>query len=452
MTIDDYQKEGAEFLAKRNFALLADEMGLGKTAQAIIAADMIGAQRILVICPAVARVNWKREFYEFSIFDRDFTVCFGNGDRPAHNTIVSYEYATENYSRLMEMQWDLIIIDESHFIKEPTSKRTIAIYGKNGIIRATKRLWALSGTPAPNHAGELWPIVFTFGFTNLSYEDWVRKFCKHRTEYYYGKERVRIWGTLDSAAPLLRHILSKFSLRRRKSEVLKNLPPISYSDLYLEDRELPVTVEYDRQKFINEGRVLDEALSYSLNDDQASLVLEGLANSVSTLRKINGLKKVSSIIELVTQELNDGLYNKIIIFAVHRDVIEALKEGLKQFNPAVINGGVSHKVRQDGIDRFQNDYNCKVFIGQIIAAGTAITLTASNQVLMLEADWTPGNNAQAIMRAHRRGQTSPVFVRFAMLDNSIDTKVTKVYRRKAQELALIFDEQNTQGEMNEINN
>lgn len=448
MKIDEYQWIGAEFLASRRFALLADDMGLGKTAQAILAADKINAQRILVICPAVARVNWKREFYEFSIYDRDFSICFGASDWPTSNSIVSYDYATEHHTRLIEMSWDLIIIDESHFIKEPEAKRTVRIYGKEGIIRKTQRLWCLSGTPAPNHAGELWPMLFTFGVTRLGYQQWIDKFCNQRTRWIRSKPITQIFGTQDRSVPLLRSILSKVMLRRLKGEVLKDLPPISYMDYTVEAGPLPITIEFDKQKYLNERRVVEESISYTTNDEQAAMVLEGIAQSVATLRRVNGLKKVQSVIELITQELTDGAYEKIALFAWHREVIEALKEGFKQFNPAIINGAVSNNVRQDGIDRFQNDPQCRIFIGQVLSAGTAITLTASNQVGMVEWDWTPGNNAQAVMRCHRRGQKLPVFVRFFALEDSVDQKVAKVYRRKAQELTQIFD---IKGEENEIN-
>ena len=204
-------------MAERPFALLADDMGLGKTAQAILAADMVNAQRILIICPAVARLNWKREFHEFSIFDRDFVVCLRTMDRPGQSSVVSYDYAVANHSWLISMQWDLVIVDESHFLKEPTSKRTRVIYGIDGIIRKTKRLWCLSGTPAPNHAGELWPMLFTFGATRLSYEQWVKKFCNHRTVWYGNKPQLKIYGTQDGNAPLLKHILKNYTEGTRQN-------------------------------------------------------------------------------------------------------------------------------------------------------------------------------------------------------------------------------------------
>lgn len=445
-TIDEYQWIGANFLASKRFALLADEMGLGKTAQAIIAADTIRAERILVICPAVARINWKREFYEFSIYDRDFYVCTRLSDRPTPNTIVSYDFAVENHSGLIQMSWDLVIIDESHFIKEPEAQRTVKIYGKNGIIRKTKRLWCLSGTPAPNHAGELWPMLYTFGATSMGYSEWITKFCNVRTRWYGMRQVEQVYGTKDKSAPLLKHILSKVMLRRKVEDVMKDMPKLNIFDYTVEAAELPVTVEYDKQKYINEKRLAEEALGYV--EDQSVLILEALAQSIPTLRRINGLRTAYSVADLVAQELKDNAYPKIILFAWHREVIEVLIEKLKDFKPVSIYGGTSAEVRQKAIDDFQNDPHTRVFIGQLIAAGTAITLTAANQVGIVEPDYVPGVNAQAIKRAHRRGQIKPVFVRFFTIEDSIATKITRIFRRKAQELSAIFDE----GETNETNN
>lgn len=434
MKFDPYQFIGAEFLASKRFALLADDMGLGKTAQTVLAADMVRANKILVICPAVARVNWKREFNEFSIYDREFVVCYGSADWPGVCSVVSYDYATEHHSRLIQMQWDLIIIDESHFVKEPEAKRTVRIYGKDGIIRKTQRFWALSGTPAPNHAGELWPMLFTFGVTNLAYDKYVEKFCNGRVVYYGGKPKLKVLGTKKKAIPEIKAMLSKVMLRRLKEEVLKDLPPIKYVDVTVEPGNVELVWEY-----VKEENAVEKALSFARNDDDASLVLEGIADSVATLRRTNGLQKVHAAVEIVTHELNDWACDKIVIFAYHTEVIDKLKEGLKAFNPVVIRGGVSHKLRQEAIDNFQNDKDCRVFIGNILAAGTAITLTASCQVLFVEQDWVPGNNAQAAMRCHRRGQTRPVFVRCMGIADSIDEKISSVLRRKSQELTQIFD-------------
>lgn len=438
-TLSPYQIEGAEFLAKRPFALLADDMGLGKTAQLIHAADMVGAKKILVICPAVARINWQREFSEFSIYSRDFKVCTTLNDEITDNCIVSYEFATENYELLKGIPWDLVICDESHKIKEPEAKVTQRIYGKNGIIRVSDRLWCSSGTPAPNHAGELWPLLYTFGATTLTHEDFINRFCKTRPTFYGGKRGIKIDGTKAETFPEIKKILSGLMIRRLKKDVLKELPSVSFETVYVEGTPLPETIAIDLSIIKREEGYLVEAMAIA--GDQLAYVLDRIGSSVSVLRRYVGLQKVKSVAEMVKRELQDGAYEKIVIFAVHTDVIAHLKSELESFGAVVINGKTQPKDRQTAIDDFQNKKDCRVFIGNIKAAGQAITLTAAHQVLFVEKTWSPGEIAQAIDRVNRRGQTLPVTVRSAVLADSLDEKVDAVLTRKTKELTEIFNSQ-----------
>jgi len=433
--ISQYQIDGAYFLAQNRFALLADEPGVGKTLQAILASDMVNAKNILVICPAVARVNWRREFAEWSVFSSEFTVCFEIKDAHGDKTICSYEYATENFLELKTTPWDLIICDESHFIKEPTAKRTQRIYGKNGIIRSANRCWALSGTPASNHIAELWPLLFTFNVTNLTYDSFVERFCKTRPTFYGGKREEKIIGTRKDKVSEIKEMLSGVMLRRMKADVIEDLPSISFSQVSVEGTPLLEVINLDMTEVKKQEKLLN-------SQTDLAFAIESLGDSVSSLRRYVGLQKVAAVAQLVSQELKDGAYDKIGIFAIHTDVIANLKELLKPFNPVVVNGAVTPLMRQKAIDSFQTDPKTKVFIGNIKAAGTAITLTAAHQCLFLEQSWVPGENKQAADRFHRRGQKKSVTVRLASLADSIDEKVTAVLKRKTEELNQIFESGN----------
>jgi SWI/SNF-related matrix-associated actin-dependent regulator 1 of chromatin subfamily A len=171
-------------------------------------------------------------------------------------------------------------------------------------------------------------------------------------------------------------------------------------------------------------------------------MLEAMAKSVSTLRVLTGWQKVPEVLKLVKRELTDGEYDKIVIFAVHKIVVEQLREGFKKLkeHPVHIWGNTPPAVRDHRVKRFQNDPSCRIFIGNIQAAGTAITLTAAHQVLFVEQSWTPGDNIQAAMRCHRIGQTRPVLVRTVGLENSIDARVTDLLRRKSGMLCRMFNE------------
>lgn len=449
-----YQKEGIKWLAQQRFALLADEMGLGKSAQAVKACDLVKAERVLVICPAVARQNWIREFQKFSSVSRLLTAitkksALASVKNSQNSVVLSYDLA---HSSLADLNgpWDCLILDEAHYLKSIDAKRTKAVLGKDGLIHKAKRTWALSGTPTPNHPAELWPLLYTFGVTKLRYEQFVDRYCT----FYEAQHGRQITGARTGNIPELRQLISNVMLRRRKSEVMQELPPIFYSDVVVEAGLVDIGIEASFAHYIfpvDKTKELFQEL-----DQQRSLVksmvdtaglgkdgmaaLAAMAQSVSTLRRYVGLQKVQPVVDMITEELETGAYEKVVLFAVHRDVIEGLRAKLSKFKPVTIYGGTDPERRTRNIDKFQNNPKCKIFIGNIQAAGTAITLTAAHNVIFVEQDWVPGNNAQAAMRCHRIGQKNTVFVRFVGLADSIDEKVAQVLKRKTRDITAIFDE------------
>jgi SWI/SNF-related matrix-associated actin-dependent regulator of chromatin subfamily A-like protein 1 len=450
-----YQLEGAQWLSERKLALLADEMGVGKTAQVIRACDIIGAERILVLCPAVARINWTREFNRFSKQPRNFSLVMESrhSQKLLNLTVCSYDLATichrKNLELLSKESWDLLILDEAHYLKSPNAIRTKAVFGKTGLIRKSKRCWALTGTPAPNNPSELWVMLYTFGITNLRYDDFVERFCNG----FQGARGFQITGAKTSHIPELRGLLSKIMLRRKKEKVMKELPPIHFDHVTVEPGPVdldtdPWFVDYvfpeDRReelkkKLDHENTILKNVLEASHMGADGIKVLEAVSKSLSTLRRYTGLQKLKAVTELVTEEMTEGYYDKLVIFAIHVSIIEGLRLSLRKFNPVVLYGGTPAEKRQKRIDKFQHNPKCKIFIGNIQACGTAISLTASNQVLFVESDWTPAYNSQAAMRCHRIGQDKPVFVRFVGLADSLDEKINQVLKRKTRDLTAIFD-------------
>lgn len=447
-----YQVEGADFLAATRHALLADEMGLGKTVQAIRGLDRIRAHRALIIAPSVARINWLREFQMWSESKLDVTVLTTLGDAIPNSghVICSFDFAAENCERLCAHDWDALIIDEAHFLKSHDAKRAKAIMGVEGIIRKARRCWLMSGTPAPNHPGELWIMLFTFGVTKLKYDDFVNRYCVV-VPTQFGRKVV---SAKTDMIPELRQLLSKIMLRRLKKDVMKELPPISFGHVNVEpglvDLEiLPSFTQYfmptDRRAELGAELKRQQDLLSSVEANMKPNVADKLtavaaiADSVSTLRRYIGLQKCEPAIEIIKKELEAKAYEKIVIFAIHRDVIETMRVGLRDFGAVVLYGNTDPAKRQKNIDRFQNNPKCRVFIGNIMAAGTAITLTAAHHVTFIEQDWVPGNNAQAIMRCHRIGQENKVFVRFIVLDQSLDAKIGFIVKRKTEQLTQIFD-------------
>ena len=425
-----YQVEGAVWLAAQRGGLLADEMGLGKSAQAIVACDAINAERILVVCPASARINWEREFKRFSTQQRTTTVLSTGGKTPLGAlTICSYELATRKGTNtlLRAVNWDVLILDEAHYLKTPDAQRTHAVYGKKGLVRSAKRTYALTGTPAPNNASELWTLLYTFGATQLGYLNFIDRYC-------ITDQMGRVQGNNLFTIHELKQKMNKVMMRRMKTEVLKDLPPITFGDVTVEASPVNVARWFPNQPDLKAELAHQEAMVRAVLDQDE----EALGDThVTTLRRYTGLAKVPAAIEMLKTEFEGGL-DKIVVFAVHRDVVTLLKEGLSIFNPVVVFGGTSMADRQAAVDRFQKDPACRVFIGNVTSAGTAITLTAASNVLFVEASWTPADNAQAAMRVHRIGQSRPCLVRYVTLQGSIDEAVTAVLRRKTKDLAALF--------------
>lgn len=456
-----YQEEGAAFLAARKQALIADRMGLGKSCQAITACDMVGAMRILVICPAIARDNWQREFTRFSPMDRPVTIFRTGKDKPCATGvhITSFDLASDKKVRalLMAQRFDVLIIDEAHFIKSRKATRTKVIYGAycngvKGLSGNADYVWRLTGTPFPNNASELWTHLFSAGIYKGNYFDFERTFCSG----YQGDFGFVITGNRN--VPLLQEMLGEFMIRRTE---LKGLPPLTINTVIvpagkvciethylmdvLSDGKAAVLKEIERQAQAITGGLSTIRDTYNREDTlgnreaNALQLLEAMGVSAAKFRKYVALAKVPAIVETVTGELQGGEMRKVVIFAYHKTVIDQLHIDLKEFHPVKLFGGTPADKRQRHIDMFNDpDSECRVFIGQILAAGTAINLTVANELIFVEQDYVPGNNAQAVMRCHRIGQERKVRVRIFSLANTIDEHIEELLAKKMKLITEII--------------
>lgn len=413
-----YQADGVGFLAGASRALLADEPGLGKTIQAIRAADATDARNVLVICPASVRENWRREILRFSERKWDFHV-------------VSYDQATRGQ---VAMTPDTVILDEAHYLKNRKAKRTQAVYGKkcdgqSGIIAGAERVWALTGTPSPNDPSELWPLCNALfpDVVNGTQGWWgfVRRYCK-TIDTPFG---MKIVGGKNLEK--LRAAMAPHMLRRKKADVLTDLPPIRFDTLPLS----PAGGLKDLRQLESddETRTVVTKVLKAIESGEEPPVAE-----VSRLRRLIGLAKVKPVADFIADEL-DGGTGKVVVFAHHKDVMEGLAAALERFGVTGISGKTASLDRQKAVDRFQTDDGCRVFVGQINAAGTGITLTAASDVVFAESSWVPADNSQAAMRCHRIGQSESVLVRFAMLQGSLDEAIQQAVERKTAMLAELFD-------------
>ncbi len=426
MMLFPYQSHGVEFLSARDKALLADGMGLGKTAQAIVASNRVNAKTVVVICPAIARVNWRREFNMWGTGQNVFIESYDKVVRSAHVRQV-----------VEAMRPDVMILDEAHYLKNRTSKRSKALYGTyckgDGLVQFAKRVWLLTGTPAPNDVSELYPHLAALWPELLPGDKKHFTFMQRYVHTEATPFGLKILGNKKDTLPELRAKLSSVMLRRKAEEVLTDLPPIVWSDITVEAETI------DPQLACIEATPAVKALRAVLDDPEAELD-DAETVALATLRKLTGVAKAPVIAQMVADELASNAYEQIIIFAHHRDVLDILHNELRQFGVVRIDGSTSPILRQAAIDAFQTKDICRVFLGQIQACATAVTLHASNQVLFAEASWTPSDNLQAAKRAHRIGQTKPVFVRMVGLSGSIDEAVTRVLARKSRLIDEVIEE------------
>lgn len=435
-----YQKGGIAYSIKRKDVLIGDEMGLGKTIQALgILNASPEIKRALVVCPASLKLNWQREAEKWLVEKKPVFVLPSKGDLPGAGpvlVIVNYEIVPKR-KELFSGTWDIVIFDESHYLKNPKAQRTIATIGKGrkGGIPAKRRIF-LSGTPLLNRPVELWPVLEATGtFQNFWY--YAKRYCDAR-QSNYGWD-MNGASNLKELQTILRE---KLMVRRLKKDVLTELPAkrrqiLPWQPETREEKEaLKAEIEAIKaaKKAKTDMRTAEKEAVNGLKEVYSRTLAE-----IAVARHRTALVKLPRVIDLVTGLLEDGEVEKIIVFAHHLDVIKGLKDGLKDFRPVSLSGEDSIEARQAAVDAFQNDPSVKVFIGGIRAAGVGITLTAASTVIFAELDWTPGAMMQAEDRAHRIGQENSVLILHPLLNKSVDAKLAKTLIRKQEIIEKTLD-------------
>lgn len=396
MTLYPFQEEGSRWLAERNRAYLADFMGCGKTVQACDAARRVGAKSVLVICPASATENWRREWKEWGTQGVPFAPR-------------SFDYVRRN-DRIMG-QWDLVIIDEAHYCKSRNAKRTIAALD---VARKSRRVWLLSATPMPNHPGELWAplralwpeIPKALGLN--SHQQWMQHFCR----FVDTKFGPKVYGSknTDDLKPYLKQIM----LRRTIEEVGLQLPPLRV-DVSL----LP------KDPGINEDDDMHRALA-AMEREEAL----GDDAQMARLRRTLGEFKAPAIADILAEELRERQYPKIVVLAYHHSVLDVLRKKLSPFGVMGFDGSTPAQSRQFAIDVFRDDPSIRVFVAQQTAAGIAVNLQVASEIVLVEPSWSPDEDAQAISRIHRIGSTHPCRARIFAVAGTLDEAMQRVRASK----------------------
>lgn len=401
-----YQEAGRDFLAGRTRALLADAMRVGKTPQAILACEKVGAQNILVVCPAIAVPHWIKEFERWWRRAEPSTTFY----------VVSYDRARLSIERLKEIEWDVMIVDECHFAKNPTAQRTKMIYGKDGLGYCAERIWVLSGTPAPKHAGELWPMLRAFGVTGMTYYEFTRHYCVVTHD-------GRIIGTKEKHIPELKRLLSKIMLRRTLKDVAPEMPGIDFQFLEVEPHVVAADVK----------------VPAGLSDDELLVWLEANSATDKSDRQAVAQAKALPLAEQIEFAISNELLKQTVVFGWHVQPLETVCDILatKGISADVINGSTSETRRVDILDRFRRG-ELQVLIGNILAMGTAADASAASHGYFLELDWVPGNNLQAANRMVSMDKKEPVTVDVVTWPGSADDRVQNVLVRRVRELSQLM--------------
>lgn len=432
-----YQDEGAAFLARHSRAGLFDEMGVGKTAQAIRALDLVRAERVLVICPAAVREVWAGEFKKFARLPRKVLKAKAIDDLGlwlrgrVDVLLLSYEMATKWAVRIDGAAdiIDVVIFDEAHYMKSDEANRTKALLGdkcagKDGLARWGARVWFLTGTPAANDPIDIWPFLRFTGATVLPKAAFKKRYFNSRMGAYSTRHTP-----MDAMAPELRATIKALSLRRTKEQAGLMLPPIWLTTQTVDGDTAEI------RALLREHPGMEKAVLEAVEKGGLSFLD---AQHIATLRRLVGEAKAPAFVELLAQEMESGL-DKVVVMGLHTVALESVRRGLSDRGYSVvhIDGSVGEADRMRAVERFQEDPETRVFVGNIKAAGTGLTLTAAADIIMFESSWSPADNAQAIMRIHRRGQTKECHARFISLADSIDEKVTSTVASKAAAIAKI---------------
>lgn len=389
----EHQKIAIEKLLANNRFILADDQGVGKTTSAIIASIESGAKKVLIVCPASLKINWKKEIENYT--DKKIFIIEGRKWGSTFDYyIINYDiiknYHTtdksedsDDYKLLVNAGFDLAIVDEAHYLSNPQASRTKLL---NDVLEKIPKVWLLSGTPMASRPINYFNLLkIVKSPLAINWQTYVRRYCKG---YQFTVGNRKIWNT-SGASNLdeLRELTKNIILRRMKTDVL-DLPEKIINPIYLELKSTFYDEELEDFMRISEDKKKDESITVTLN-------------RLMKIRQLIAVEKIQYTCELIDKILEQD--KKVIVFTNFTNVVDILYEKYKK-KSVILDGRMSKDKRQESIDSFQNNDKVKIFIGNIVAAGVGITLTAAEAVIMNDLSFVPGHHSQAEDRCIYGGQ------------------------------------------------
>ena len=425
----EHQKEAIQKLVENKKFILADDMGLGKTTSTIIAALEANSKKVLIICPATLKINWKREIENYS--DKSIYIAEGkNFNTDADYVIINYDIIKNFHdpkkkddSEILKANFDLVIVDEAHYIKNGQAQRTKLI---NDLVKTVDRLWLLTGTPMTSRPMDYFNLLSLVD-SPVS-KNWMAYAIRYCQGYQFNVGGRKIWNiTGASNLDELRERTASTILRRLKENVL-DLPDKIITPVYL------------RLKSKNYEEVMGEYYDwYDKNPDESkSLTVQ--FSKLTKVRQIIADEKISQTIEIAENIIEQD--KKVIIFCNFTDSLNKIIEHFGK-SAVKLDGSMSKPERQRSVDEFQDNPKVKVFVGNIKAAGVGITLTSAEAVIMNDLSFLPSDHAQAEDRAYRYGQKNNVLVYYPIFENTIEGVIYDILNNKKQVIATVMGDNQT---------
>lgn len=424
---DPYQHAAVEYRISRRHCLIGDVQGLGKSAEALLFGNSIGARYTLVVCPGSLRLNWEREVRMWSNIEAATTypvLKSRDGVSLLHNyVIISYDLLRNDgiMGALMDERWDHLILDEAHALKDPKgNKRTRAICAPDLLPSVTDRITLCSGTINPNgRPDECYNVIRLCDWDaidRMSLESF-------REEYYTeggGMVRGRVLVTRDTNGnPCEPHFETKLHwsnevrnvpvnlddlqwrmrkymmVRRTEDDVALQLPPARW-------KPFPVETNAAVRKALKHPGWAEAEKLYDIDPGafDRGVPVDGAVGSA--MREL-GEAKAPFVADYIEELLEEGA-TKIVVGAWHQSVMTYLKERLSKHGLVYMDGATSTRRRQDAVDRFQENEDIQIILGQLQVISEGWTLTAAQNGVLAEFWWVPGKNEQFLYRMKRRGQ------------------------------------------------
>ncbi|MEY8000056.1 DEAD/DEAH box helicase [Clostridium sp. Mt-5] len=430
IALREYQKVGYNWFKTLDYlgfgGILGDEMGLGKTFQAIAFLLSNPGSRSLIVVPTSLVYNWIHEFEKFA---PDMRVAAINGSKKEREEllknmdkcdviITTYNMLKRDLEIYENMEFDYCLLDEAQYIKNPHCQNAESVKS----IKARRR-FALTGTPIENSVMELWSI-FDFIMPGYLYNE--KKFSVR----YYKRLKEEPVVIED-----LNRLVKPFILRRKKKDVIKELPDKIEKTIkvYLRDKQEKVYGTYAKHALdLIENKVKEDEFKNSKIEILAYITkLRQLCLDPSVVMKdYNGSSaKIEALVELLTQSIGEG--HRVLVFSQFTSVLKNIAGRISEegIECSYLDGSVSSKNRMKLVEEFNSGMN-SVFLISLKAGGTGLNLTSADIVIHFDPWWNPAVEQQATDRAHRIGQKHVVEVIKLVAKGTIEEKIIQLQEEK----------------------